>query len=269
VRYGVLADIHGNLHALRAVLAELDRAGVDRYLIAGDLVGYGPHPNECIEVVAGLDAVCIAGNHDLIALERLSDERCVPLARQSLRWTRSVLTADAREFLTSLPLRARAPGGIVIAHGSLDDPQEYTTRPEQAVAQMTRLSQDGRDTRVLLLGHTHRPWAFDLSLGAIPTRKPVSVRDGGLVLLNPGGVGQSRSLELRARARFLLLDLEEERATFFAVTYELALCRQALRRAGLSPRSCHIRPSVRGAGRRARRKLTRSARALRGTERSD
>ena len=89
MRYGVLADIHGNLHALRAALGALGREGVDRYLIAGDLVGYGPNPNECVELVAGLDAVCVAGNHDLIALDRLSDERCPELARQSLRWTRT------------------------------------------------------------------------------------------------------------------------------------------------------------------------------------
>jgi membrane-associated phospholipid phosphatase len=131
VRYGVLADIHGNLHALRAVLGELDRAGVDRYLIAGDLVGYGPNPNECVEVVPGLDAICVAGNHDLIAIERLSDEHSAPLARQSLRWTRGVLTDDARAFLASLPLRARAPGGIVIAHGWLDDGAASSTHADQ------------------------------------------------------------------------------------------------------------------------------------------
>ena len=143
MRYGVLADIHGNLHALRAALSALGREGVDRYLIAGDLVGYGPNPNECVELVAGLDAVCVAGNHDLIALDRLSDERCPELARRSLRWTRTVLTDETRAFLASLPLRATAPGGIVMAHGSLDDPQEYTRRPQQAVPQLTSLSQDG------------------------------------------------------------------------------------------------------------------------------
>jgi hypothetical protein len=77
-----------------------------------------------------------------------------------------------RALLASLPVRARAPGGTVIAHGSLDDPQEYTRTPEQPLAQLTSLRQDGPDARVLLLGHTRRPWAFDLSLGAISTRKP-------------------------------------------------------------------------------------------------
>ena len=269
MRYGVLADIHGNLHALRAALSALNREGVDRYLIAGDLVGYGPNPNECVELVAGLDAICVAGNHDLIALDRLSDERCPELARRSLRWTRSVLTDETRAFLASLPLRATAPGGVVMAHGSLDDPQEYTRRPQQAVPQLTRLSQEGSDAHILLLGHTHRAWAFALDSGAMSTRKPISVQDGSPVLLNPGGVGQSRSWELRARARFLTLDLEPGRATFFAIPYELDLCREALKRSGLSPRSCHIRPSPLDKGRRALRRATRSTRAFLGAGRPD
>ena len=69
MRYGVLADIHGNLHALEAALPVLERAGVDRYICAGDLVGYGPFPNECVEAISNLGAVCVAGNHDLMALD--------------------------------------------------------------------------------------------------------------------------------------------------------------------------------------------------------
>jgi predicted phosphodiesterase len=75
MRYGVLADIHGNLPALRAAVARLQAEGVDRFLCAGDLVGYGPFPNECVELVAGLDAITIHGNHDLIALGHISDAR--------------------------------------------------------------------------------------------------------------------------------------------------------------------------------------------------
>lgn len=268
MRYGILADVHGNLHALRTVLAELDRIGVDRHLVAGDIVGYGPQPNECVELIAGLDAACVAGNHDLIVLGMLSDERCIRLARDSLRWTRATLTLDARDFLAALPLRVEAAGGVVLAHGSLEDPQEYTTRPEQAVRQLARL-QRGSEPRVLVLGHTHRPWAFGLRSGSRSSRGAVGFADEAAFLLNPGAVGQSR--ELRARARCAVLDVDGSSASLIALPYDVDGCRGALRRAGLAPRSCHLRPSVLGAGRRAvrrlaepvQRRLSRAARAFR------
>src|SRR3954451_22574338 len=91
MRFAVIADVHANRHALDAALAFLADQDVEVYLCAGDLVGYGPFPNECVRRVRDLPGVCVAGNHDLIALGRLSDERCVPLARASLRWTRAAL----------------------------------------------------------------------------------------------------------------------------------------------------------------------------------
>jgi predicted phosphodiesterase len=248
VRYGLLADIHGNLDALRAVLRALDRVGIDRYLVAGDLVGYGPFPNECVATVAELDAVCVAGNHDLIALGRLSDGRCIELARRSLAWTRNVLRPDVREFLAALPLRAAAPGAVIVAHGSFDDPQEYTTTKRQARAQLRQL-EEGADGRLLVLGHTHRPLAFARDAGWLRTRDVTPLPRGEAVLLNPGAVGQSR--ELLARARFAVIDLEAERASFTAIRYDVDACRTALRRAGLSERSCHLRPSAPRAGARA------------------
>ncbi len=250
MRYGVIADIHANLHALRIAVGRLEQLGVDRYLVAGDLVGYGPHPNECVELVAGLDAVCVAGNHDLIALGRLSDERCVELARASLRWTRGVLGHDAREFLASLPLNASTTDGIALAHGSLHDPQEYTTRPAQARTQLARVVEELPGTRVLVLGHTHRAWAYGRRVGSISARGPAALPDEE-ILLNPGSAGQSR--ERRARARCVLLDMTAGAATFFALRYDLEACRAVLRERGLSPRSCHLRPSLAVAGRRAAR----------------
>src|SRR3954453_519788 len=99
MRWGVIADIHSNLHALEAVLAALERAGVERYVCAGDLVGYGPRPNECVERVAALDAVVVAGNHDLVAIGRLSAEGLGPLPAQTVQWTASVLAADSCAWL--------------------------------------------------------------------------------------------------------------------------------------------------------------------------
>jgi Calcineurin-like phosphoesterase superfamily domain len=199
----------------------------------------------------------VAGNHDLIALGRLPDDRCVELARRSLHWTRSVLGDDARAFLASLPRRASVAGGIEIAHGSLDDPQKYLRTPEQALAQLTALARENPDTRILVLGHTHRAMAVGLRSGTLPPGRPVRLASDDLILLNPGAVGQSRSLELRARARYLVLDVERGEATFRATRYELAITRKALRRVGLSTGSLHVRPSARGAVRRIRRRLSR------------
>lgn len=107
MRIGVIADVHANLPGLEAVLGALEGAGVDTYLCAGDLVGYGPWPNECVERVAALPGLCVAGNHDLIATDRLGDDRCEPLARTTLAWTREHLGSYARAYLEALPLSAR------------------------------------------------------------------------------------------------------------------------------------------------------------------
>jgi predicted phosphodiesterase len=241
MRYGVIADVHGNLDALRAVLRALERQGVDRHLVAGDLVGYGPYPNECVATVAELGAACVAGNHDLIALGLLSDRRCIELARKSLRWTREVLGADERAFLAALPRTVAAPGGVVMAHGSLDDPQEYTSTSAQVLSQLASLERvDG--ARVLVLGHTHRPLAFGRHAGWLRPHGTRALPQGDAVVLNPGAVGQSR--ELRVRARFAVLDLVAQEARFFAIPYDVAACRAALRRVGISQRSVQLRPSL-------------------------
>jgi predicted phosphodiesterase len=254
MRYGVIADVHGNLDALRAVLHAVDRNGVDGYLVAGDLVGYGPYPNECVAAVAELPATCVAGNHDLIALGILSDHRCIELARRSLRWTKQVLGADERAFLAALPRVATARGGVVIAHGSIDDPMEYTTTSRQALAQLAQV-QDGDGARVLVLGHTHRPLAFGRRAGWLHTRGSTPLPADDAVLVNPGAVGQSR--ELRVRARFAVLDLDGREARFSAIPYDVDACRAALRRAGLSPRSCWLRPTLPRAAARAVRSAAR------------
>jgi predicted phosphodiesterase len=261
MRYGVLADVHGNLDALRAVLRALERHGVDGHLFVGDLVGYGPYPNECIAEMASLGAICVAGNHDLIALGQMSDNRCIELARNSLRWTREVLGADERAFLEALPRRASVPGGIVLAHGALDDPQEYTSTEPQALAQLAEV-EDRDGAHILVLGHTHRPMAYARRAGWLRPDGACTLPASDAVLLNPGAAGQSR--ELRARARFAVLDLDARRADFFAIPYDIGACRSALRRVGLSPASCHVRPSVPRAAARAARAAMRRRRAARG-----
>lgn len=261
MRYAVLADVHANLHALDAVLAAVRRDDVDGVLCAGDLVGYGAFPNECVDRLRAAGAVCVAGNHDLIATGRLDDARSSTAARESLRWTRGVLRADSRRFLAGLPLRT-VVDGMAMAHGSLDDPEEYVGSADRGRELLARLPGLGAGAGVLVLGHTHEPWALGATLGTALRRGT-----GGCVLprgepylLNPGSVGQSR--DVAPHARYLVLDLDRRRASFRAVRYDLRACRAALRRAGLPPDNCHAPPTV-------RERLRRAAAALPGPLRSE
>jgi predicted phosphodiesterase len=242
MRYGVISDVHANLPALEAVLAELEGAGVDAYACAGDLVGYGPQPNECVEVVRQLGVVSVAGNHDLIALGALSEDRCERVARESLRWTRAVLSGATRDYLAGLPRQLELSGGVLITHGSIDDPQEYVLGVDQAAAQLARLAEDLPAARILVVGHTHRAFATDGASAAsrLGARRCISLNGAGRWLLNPGAVGQSR--ERLVRARYMVLDLARQEATFHAVRYDVRRSRALLRDQQLPARSVHLPP---------------------------
>lgn len=244
MRLGIIADIHANWHALEVALSTLQREGMDAYVCAGDLVGYGPLPNECARRVRDLGAVCVAGNHDLIALERLPDDQCIPLARESLAWTRAVLAPDVREYLSALPGSAAPAPGVRMAHGSLTDPRCYVTKPEQAEAQLAAVRELDPETRVLILGHTHRSWMFEQGCGAraISFGEAVPLPAGRPVLINPGSVGQSR--DRSPQVRFALLDLDAAVVTFYSEPYDVRACRIALQRAGRPVNSCHLVPTL-------------------------
>jgi predicted phosphodiesterase len=240
MRYGVFSDVHANLHALEAVLDFLADQRVDGYLCAGDLVGYGPLPNECVRRVLDLDVTCVAGNHDLIALGRLSDARCIALARDSLRWTREVLEDDVRARLAELPLAARV-GDVALHHGSPGDVEDYVVTEEQALAVLAELPTSAPGADIVVLGHTHRPVAVGARSGSRlrAGTGSVGLPAGEPILLNAGAVGQSRTRD--PRARVMVLDLAAREAAFHAVDYDVEGCRAALRERGLPPDSC-LRP---------------------------
>jgi predicted phosphodiesterase len=249
MRYGVISDVHGNLHALEAVLERLGGAGVNRFVVPGDVVGYGPRPNECVARIAALEprVVAVAGNHDLMAIGRLPADGLGPLPRRTIEWTREALDPAARAWLEALPLTAATGDGVRVAHGSLDDPTTYVRDCAAGAAELARVGED----RVLLLGHTHHPLACARAGG---TREPSGVldlpADEGPWLLNAGSVGQPR--ERRPLARALVLDLERARAEFLAVEYDARATRRELRQARLPPHACHLAP---GRVARLRRRL--------------
>ena len=109
MRIAVLSDVHANLRALEAVLAEVDAGGCDGIWCLGDLVGYGPKPNECAALLQERATICLAGNHDLVVLGKIPIDSFAGEAAAAARWTQTVLDDDARAFLGSLEPKAATP----------------------------------------------------------------------------------------------------------------------------------------------------------------
>lgn len=250
MRYALISDVHANLPALEAALAALAGERVDGYLCAGDLVGYAPHPNECIALLRDIGAVSVAGNHDLMAVGRLPVDRADQLARTTLAWTRAQLDAHAREYLSQLPTLVRV-GEVAVAHGSLRDAQVYVVDPPAARGQLAELSRSQPDASLLVLGHTHRPAAYAERGGRLSPGRDGTLRApaGERWLVNPGSVGQAR--ERHPLVRFAVLDLERRQASFRAVGYDVERTRRDLIAAGLPVGAAHRRPRLRATVKRA------------------
>jgi diadenosine tetraphosphatase ApaH/serine/threonine PP2A family protein phosphatase len=230
MRVAVVSDIHGNLHALEAVLADVDAAQPDELWCLGDVVGYGPRPNECVALVRDRAALALVGNHDLAAVGKLGIAEFGPLAATSARWTAEALTPESVEWLRSLdPTAAR--DGVALFHGSPRDPVwEYVLSEEVALLSLLETT-----APVLLVGHSHLALAISwdeeaLGGGLAPAGTQVELA-GRRWLLNPGSVGQPRDGD--ARAAWLLLDDAAGRATFRRVAYPVAETQAEIRGAGL------------------------------------
>jgi len=172
VRWGVFSDIHGNLPALRAVLDELDRFGAERYAYLGDLVGYGPHPDEVVAAVADLEPLIVAGNHDLAVVGRLRMDWFAPVPRACLEWTVRTVRAETVEYLRALP-RTAALGGARLVHAL--PPDSATTYLTTDVLPEVGAAVDRWRESLSFVGHTHRPQCV-----ALPPR-PASPGGGGEV----------------------------------------------------------------------------------------
>jgi putative phosphoesterase len=254
-RIGLLSDVHANLPALQEALRIIDRIGVDEILVAGDLVGYGAQPNQCVEALQEVGARCVAGNHDLFVLDRLPDTRFPPLARRSAEITRRLLSMDAREYLDALPLRW-ASGNVLMTHGSLDGPEEYVTERARARELLARLPSEAPGADTLVLGHTHTQWCVSVDQESMRARGTVLLSSRGW-LVNPGSVGQSRQREPRPRARFAVLDTDARSVKFFRVEYDVEVSREALHRLGLPDRCLHAPPRLRDVARQSTRRAVR------------
>ena len=259
MRIGLLSDVHANYAALQAAVSALRDRGIDRLLVAGDLVGYGPHPNECIATLVDVQAECVLGNHDLFLLGRLPPTRFPPVALRSAEVTQRILSPDARAFLGGLPQSRRA-GPVFMTHGSLDDPEEYVTERARAEELLGRLEHYAPGADTLVLGHTHRQWCVVAAQGIVAAQGTVALPPAAR-LINPGSVGQSRQREVRPRSRCAVYDTVDRQVEFLSLNYDVRATSTALRQLGLPYRCLHLRPSfTRRVARRTRRAVSRNRR---------
>src|SRR5262245_138913 len=235
MRYLVLADVHANLEALDACLAHAGARGYDRTLVLGDLVGYGPDPNETIARVQSLTPVSmIRGNHDKVACGLEQPEGFNAVAKGAALWTYETLTVANRTWLATLPQGPQiVDERVEICHGSPFDEDAYVFDELDAVRAL-KVSR-----RLLcLFGHTHCPVAFALSQGRVETvgvsgmsESRVDLLDESKYLINPGSVGQPRDGD--PRAAYGIADTAANRVELYRVDYDIEATQSKVVKAGL------------------------------------
>ena len=221
---GLLSDVHSNLEALEAVLEAMPR--VDRILVLGDIVGYGPDPNAVIARLQSLRARAVMGNHDQAMLDPSLLDWFNPQAAAAARWTQTVLTPQSRRYLTSLPKYGRL-GRHRYVHGSPRKPYiwEYILDELQALEILMRLGD-----RLCFFGHTHLPRIFTAEGEQVPHAGDwIPLPPAALV--NPGSVGQPR--DGNPDAAYAVVDLAAPAVQFRRVPYDLVTTQAKIRQAGL------------------------------------
>lgn len=215
--YAVLSDVHGNLEALRAVLDEI--GPYCELLCLGDIVGYGPNPNECLDLLRARKVLMVLGNHDVAAIDDFGMSYFSDLAREAMRWTQSVITKEHVAWLNTLSYELRMPAFLLV-HGAPVRYFEYCKNVEVA-----RRAFGATDAPLIFIGHTHVAEYYALA----PDEKIANqhMQFGGELLLesnhryivNVGSVGQPR--DLNPQASYVLYDPDAGRVTWKRVPYPI------------------------------------------------
>jgi predicted phosphodiesterase len=231
MRYAILSDIHGNLESLqRALENALDD---DAVISLGDVVGYGPNPNECVAKLRERSRHAVLGNHDLAAVENFGVEAFNPAARTAINWTQTVLDDASRAWLNSLPYELRMPDFLLV-HGAPVNYFEYILDKAAAARAFERT-----DAPIVFVGHTHiaEYWSLDAE-GTIGHKHmqrggALSLEDGKRYIIDVGSVGQPR--DLNPQACFVRYDPEARRVEWIRYEYPIEEVQRKMREAGLPP----------------------------------
>jgi len=217
----VLSDLHATLETSEAVFEDADQRGAEAFLCLGDIVGYGPDPSDCVELVRERCDSVVLGNHDA-AVALNADMDVLPRdGRKAARLHQALLSDDQIQWLAERPLRAVAHGATLV-HAAPDEPAAWT-RLDSFVAVQAQFS--AFDTDLCFVGHSHKPATASSSLGVF------SVRPGYRFLIDVGSVGQPRDHD--PRASYALYDPEAVTVEIIRVHYDVARTASKVVRRGL------------------------------------
>jgi predicted phosphodiesterase len=228
MRFAIISDVHANLEALEAVLADADECKCTHFVCLGDVVGYNANPHECVELIRDLDCPIVKGNHDEQASLEESSRDFNELAEHAIAWTRDTLSAEDKQWLRDLRLQ-RHVRDFTIVHATLDTPAQwgYVFNNLDAAASFTY-----QHTTVCFFGHTHVPMAFVRDDGVKRMKiEQLRIEPGKKYFINTGSVGQPRDGDWRAA--YCVYDIDTNNIEQRRVTYDLATAQKKITNAGL------------------------------------
>lgn len=230
MKYGIISDIHGNLNALEATLFAIQKFKVDKLVCLGDIVGYGPQPNECVQLIQEISDIVLAGNHDHGVVGKLSLERFNRYAKAAIQWTQTTVTDESLDYLSALKLTA-AVDDLFFVHASPNEPIEwhYIMNVFDAEESFAALREN-----ICFVGHSHVPVIFtsqnDFFVNIL-FDYDVSIEQNKRYIINVGSVGQPRDLD--ARAAFAIYDTQTRTYQLQRIDYDINDTQEKMRKAGL------------------------------------
>jgi len=231
MKFAILADIHGNLEALQAVLEDARKQGCTHYACIGDVVGYGANPKECLDIIRSMGMPCVKGNHDEYCSIEEDAEGFNPLAAEAVMWTRQQLSEEDRQWLRDLRY-VRMVTNFTIVHATLDAPQRWGYVFDKLAA---AASFPYQNTPVCFFGHTHVPVAFVRdSMVRGGTYSKFKIEPGKKYFINVGAVGQPR--DGNPKAAYVVYDVDEGTVELRRLDYDIATAEKKIRAAGLPER---------------------------------
>ncbi len=243
MKIAILADIHSNLEALETVLKELEKFKIKEIWHLGDIVGYGPNPNECVEIIGEKKILSLAGNHDLAVVGKISTLDFNPYAAAAIKLNAQELTEKNKKFLVNLPLTLKPEKNIILTHGSIRDPVwEYLLEIYQAEENFSLFKE-----KVLFVGHSHIPIIFEkmrvkyldrekehanfeekiYQFRFPPDKTFLKFEENSRYIINPGSVGQPR--DRNPKASFVIFDDEFLTLEYYRIEYNYQKTQEKMR----------------------------------------